>query len=254
MPSVTGVYHTHTFRCKHAAGDVVDYARAAQAAGLATLGASDHCPLPDNRWASVRMPLDQLPDYEAAVARARQAVPAMRVLLAMECDVGQPYFTWYRDTFLARGYDYLIAAIHFLDRDGTEISAFGGCREAVALRDWTAKALAAIDSGLFAFLAHPDNIACGDQAWTPEIAAAVDDVCAAAAARAVPLEMNSLGLRERRGYPWRPFWERAASHGCSVILSTDAHRPEDTAWGLDAMAALASELGLRVVEVKAERA
>ena len=243
---VTGVFHTHTFRCHHAVGDVVDYARAAAAAGLATLGASDHTPLPDGRWAEVRMHLDELPAYEAAVALARTTVPQVRVLLGMECDVRASYFSWYQDTYLARGYDYLIASIHFLDRDGVEVSAFGGCRGAAALRDWTDKAVAAIDSGLFAFLAHPDNIACGDAVWSDEVAAAVDAVCAAAADRKIPLELNSLGLRERRGYPWRPFWERAAVHGCSVILSTDAHRPADTARGLAEMAALAGELGLRV--------
>jgi len=247
MLPVAGVFHTHTFRCHHASGEVVDYARAAAAAGLNVMGASDHTPVPDGRWSDVRMRLDELPAYEAAVAQARIAVPQVRVLLGMECDVGQAYFGWYRDTFLARGYDYLIASIHYLDRDGVEVSAFGGCRGAAALRDWSAKALAAIDCGLFAFLAHPDNIACGDAVWTSEVAAAVDEVCVAAAAKGIPLELNSLGLRERRGYPWRPFWERAATHGCSVILSTDAHKPEDTARGLDQLAALAQELGLRVV-------
>jgi len=248
VPPVAGVYHTHTLRCQHASGDVVDYARAAAAAGLAALGAADHTPLPDGRWASVRMRLDQLPDYEAAVALARREVPTMRVLLGMECDIGVPYLPWYRDTFLARGYDYLIASVHFIEVDGVELSAFGGCRGAAALRDWSGKLLAAIDSGLFAFIAHPDNIACGDAAWTDEVAAAVDTVCAAASARGLPLELNSLGLRERRGYPWRPFWERAAVHGCSVVLSTDAHRPADTAWGLDQLAAYAAGLGLRVVD------
>ena len=178
MPPVTGVYHTHTRRCQHAEGEVVDYARAAAAAGLSVLGASDHTPLPDGRWASVRMRLDELPAYEAAVARAGAMVPQVRVLLGMECDVGQQYFPWYRDTFRARGYDYLIASIHYLDSngDGREVSAFEGCRGAAALRDWSGKALAAIGSGLFAFLAHPDNIAGGGQAWTAEIAAAVDEV------------------------------------------------------------------------------
>lgn len=254
MPPVRGVYHTHTFRCHHASGDVVDYARAAAAAGLTILGASDHTPVPDGRWADVRMHLDELPDYEAAVAQARVAVPSVRMLLGMECDIRPEYFGWYRDTFLARDYDYLIASIHYLDRDGVEVSAFGGCRGATALRDWTKQALAAIDSGLFAFMAHPDNIACGKAVWTSEIAAAAADVCVAAAARNLPLELNSLGLRERRGYPWRPFWECVATHGCSVVLSTDAHHAKDTAHGLADLANLASGLGLRVVEVKGRRA
>ncbi len=250
VPAVTSSYHTHTFRCKHASGDVVDYARAAAAAGLTTFGAADHTPLPDNRWLAVRMTLDQLPEYEAAVALARQAVPGLRVLQGMECDIGVPYFGWYRDTFLARGYDYLIGSIHFLEVDGREVSTFGGCRGRAALRDWSDKAVAAIGSGLFAFIGHPDNIACGDAPWSDDVAAAVDTVCSAAAGAGVPLELNALGLRERRGYPWRPFWERAALHRCPVVLSSDAHRPEDTAAGLDQLAAYAAGLDLRVVELE----
>ena len=248
MPAVTSTYHTHTFRCKHASGDVVDYARAAAAAGLTVFGAADHTPLPDNRWLAVRMPHDQLPAYEAAVALARREVPGLRVLQGMECDIGVQYFGWYRDTFLARGYDYLIGSIHFLEVDGREVSTFGGCRGRAALRDWSDKAVAAIGSGLFAFIGHPDNIACGDAPWNDEVVAAVDTVCAASAGAGVPLELNALGLREQRGYPWRPFWERAAAHCCPVVLSSDAHHPQDTAEGLDGLLAYAGGLGLRVVE------
>lgn len=248
MPPVRGVYHTHTFRCHHASGDVPDYARAARAAGLAELGAADHTPTPDGRWGDVRMTLAELPDYEAAVARARAEVPEVRVRLGMECDVGGEYFGFYRDTFLARGYDYLIASIHYLRAGGREVSAFGGCRGREALRDWTARVRQAAASGMFAFLAHPDNIACGDAPWNDEVAAAVDEVCATAAGAGLPLELNSLGLRERRGYPWRPFWERAAAHRCRVVLSSDAHDPRHTADGLDALAEFAAGLGLAVAE------
>ena len=57
-------YHTHTYRCKHATGDVIDYAKAAIEADLTTLGMSDHAALPDNRWNNVRMSMLELDDYE----------------------------------------------------------------------------------------------------------------------------------------------------------------------------------------------
>ena len=41
-------YHTHTFRCKHAQGDVEDYAKYAVEYGIDVLGVSDHTALPDN--------------------------------------------------------------------------------------------------------------------------------------------------------------------------------------------------------------
>ncbi|MCS6970743.1 MAG: histidinol-phosphatase [Planctomycetota bacterium] len=248
-PRVRGVYHLHTYRCRHARGDAVHYAQEARAAGLQRIGVADHTPLPDGRWPTVRMQLAELADYEAAVESARAAVPELEILLGMECEIEPAYFGWYRDTFLARGYNYLIGSVHFVTVGDEELSAFGACRSVEALVQWVQRIRQACESGLFAFIAHPDNIACGDPAaWTPEVAAATREVCAIAAAHGMPLELNALGLMEGRGYPWRPFWELAAEAGCHAVLSTDAHRPQHTARGLSQIADLAAELGLRVVE------
>jgi histidinol-phosphatase (PHP family) len=248
VPPVPGVYHTHTFRCQHATGDVVDFARTARDAGMIRLGAADHTPIPDGRWARVRMREDQLADYEAAVVAARVAVPEVEVLLGMECDLDPLLLSWYRDTYPARGYRYLIGSCHYVSREGVEVSAFDGCTGSEALRDYAARLVAGIASGLFAFIGHPDNTAACNKVWTPDLAACATDICAAAAAHRVPLEINSLGLRERRGYPWRPFWEIAAAHHCQTVLSTDAHHPHHLTTGLDEAAVFARELGLTIVD------
>lgn len=246
-----GVYHIHTHRCRHAVGDAFDYARVAAAQGLSAIGISDHTPLPDGRWPTVRMALDELPDYERAVAEAQAALPGIRVLLGMECEIEPAYFGWYCDSYLARGYDYLIGSVHFLPAGAQEVSAFGASARPAALAAWAQRIEAGCASGLFAFIAHPDNIAGPEAAWTAEVAAAARDACRAAAAHGVPLELNALGLSEGRGYPWRPFWELAAECGCTVVLSTDAHRPEHTLRGLARVASLARELGLPVVDILA---
>jgi histidinol phosphatase-like PHP family hydrolase len=82
MPFVAN-YHTHTYRCEHASGDCLDYAKVAAAAGLAILGFSDHTPLPDGRWDDMRMSLAQFDEYEAAFAAAQAAFPNMLVGTAM---------------------------------------------------------------------------------------------------------------------------------------------------------------------------
>ena len=64
-------YHTHTFRCGHASGDVDDYCVAAKEHELQVLGMSDHTALPDNRWPRVRMDFSELDDYLGAIDRAR---------------------------------------------------------------------------------------------------------------------------------------------------------------------------------------
>ena len=62
-------YHSHTYRCKHATGEVVEFVKAASKAGLKIFGVTDHVPFPDDRWLDVRMPYEDLDDYvEAGLA------------------------------------------------------------------------------------------------------------------------------------------------------------------------------------------
>src|SRR5688572_6691111 len=120
-------YHTHTYRCGHASGDAIDYARVAAAAGMRALGMSDHVPLPDDRWAEVRMDLVELDGYLAAIARAAAAEPGLTVLTGAECEYDAPYHAFYQDELLGRrGFDYLIGAAHFTEIDGRWKGSFEG--------------------------------------------------------------------------------------------------------------------------------
>ena len=60
-------YHTHTYRCGHAEGDVGEYAEQAEKAGLRTLGFSDHTPYDfydiGPRSQPMRMSLEEFPGY-----------------------------------------------------------------------------------------------------------------------------------------------------------------------------------------------
>jgi histidinol-phosphatase (PHP family) len=258
---VPATYHAHTFRCQHATGDVIDYARAALAARHDAFGITDHSPLPDGRWADVRMRLDQLPDYEAAVEHARFELPELKILMGMECDVGEAPEDFFRAYLEQRGYDYLIASTHYVDDGSGPVSAFEHCTGVRRLADYAKRTVAAIDSGLYAFIAHPDVFGCCNPTWNRDCAAATRDICTAAAACGVPLELNSLGLRrglidtpagQRARYPWRPFWEVASDHGCLVVINSDAHRPEDVNNGLNTLARMAQQLRLEVIDPFAE--
>jgi histidinol-phosphatase (PHP family) len=248
------VYHLHTYRCKHASGDAIDYARVAVEGGCPVVGFSDHVPTPDGRWNDCRMDMSQLPDYEAAVAAARAAFPKLTVLLGMECEYTEEFASFYRDELLSRrGYDYLIGACHYTPMAGKWISSFSALTTPAALRAHAAYAIRSMESGLFAFLAHPDIFACCYPEWTADTAACARDICAAAVALGLPLEINGYGLRKRTigppdtprpPYPWRPFWEVAAEYPVRVVLSSDAHRPQDTLADHDKLAAWRDDFDL----------
>jgi histidinol-phosphatase (PHP family) len=249
--------HTHTWRCRHATGDVADYCRAAQAQGLTLLGMSDHVALPDDRWLNVRMSYDQLGDYCRAVDTAREAFPELVVLKAMECEHVPAFERYYREVLLGDlGFDYLIGGAHNMPWDGGWKSVYGGTADAASLRAYTDYVIASMATGLFAFIAHPDLFANAYLVWDAEAEACSRAILAAAAALAVPLEINGYGMRKseirtpegvRRQYPWRRFWELAEAYGVRVVVTSDAHRPVDVGANLAEGMALAADCGLEVV-------
>ena len=48
-------------------------------------------------------------------------------------------------------------------------------------------------------------------------------ICAAAKALNVPLEINFLGIREGRHYPYEPFWKLVGEEGAPVTFGFDSH-------------------------------
>jgi histidinol-phosphatase (PHP family) len=254
-------YHTHTWRCRHADGDVADYVEAARAAGIDELGFSDHVPYPDGRWSWVRMSMDELPGYLAAVEAAREGeegrADGLSIRLGLECEYSRDLASYLGEELLGRrGLDYLAAGIHSYEFEGGFRDSFE-IGDARGLRAYARQVEAAARSGLFAFLAHPDIFANAYLAWDPDAEACARDILAACAAVGLPLEINGHGLRKpfvrapegrRPPYPHRGFWELAADYEVDVIVNSDAHYPADIARGLAEGRALAAGFGLKLLE------
>ncbi len=259
-PILAKNYHTHTYRCKHAAGDVPAYVDEALKAGITTLGMSDHTPLPDDWMGSVRMSLAELDGYISAIENAGR--PGIRLVKGMECDINPLYYGFYREELRdKRGCEYLIGALHWYRHDGEWLYA-GRMPTAAHLRSYTDALIAGIESGLFAFIAHPDHFAAGYLRWDSEAEACSRSIIAAARDRGVLLEINGNGFRKppveengraRPPYPHRRFWEIAAGYGSPAICNSDAHRPGDVAASLDLCLALAEETGLKVGDLRPGR-
>jgi histidinol-phosphatase (PHP family) len=251
-------FHTHTFRCRHAAGDAQAYAAAALTQNLTTLGFSDHTPLPDNRWHSIRMNLDELPGYCDEVRRAAAAYPNLRIFSGLECEYDIAYLDFYRDVLLKEyRLDFLAGGAHWFPYRGNRLSLYDELETASHLAAYAEHLIASMEAGLFDYIAHPDFFARSHTRWDADAIAASRDILSAAAHTGVPLEINTNGFRKdmidtedgpRPGYPLPAFWTLAAEYGVKVIVNSDAHQPADVgalAPGLD----LAGQCGLTPIDL-----
>jgi len=123
------------------------------------------------------MSMDELPAYEQAVADARTACPSLKILLGMECESSDDYDGFYRNELLGkRGYDYLIGACHFTPIGGKWLNSFEDLDTPRALQAYADYCRRTMETGLFAFIAHPDIIGCSNPEWTADTAACARDL------------------------------------------------------------------------------
>lgn len=253
-------YHTHTFRCNHAEGDVRDYAREAVKQGLVVMGMTDHTPLPDDRWPGMRMSMSELPDYLRAIETAQTQFPELRILKGMECEWAQEYHTFYEEELLGRcELDYLILGTHFFPYNGSWRGSHSGIYNPKRLKAYTEHLIRSMESGLFAMVAHPDLFGLAYLEWDKNTEACTRDILSAAEELQIPLEINGYGFRKapidtpsgpRPAYPWLPFWELASEYNIMVVVNSDAHTPAEVGGSLKQGLQMAHELGLKIADLK----
>jgi histidinol-phosphatase (PHP family) len=177
----------------------------------------------------------------------------------MECEFADSYTSFYRDTLLDElQFDYLIGAAHFFPLNGEWVGSYGGADTVAGLRAYADYFIESMESGLFAFMAHPDLFGNCYHTWDLNTVSAAEDIFTAAADLKMPLEINGYGLRKplidtpegkRRMYPWLPFWELAADYDITVVVNSDAHRPEDVGANMSEAAAIGERYGLQFADL-----
>lgn len=252
-------WHTHNYRCRHARGDFRDYAAAALGHGISILGVSDHCPIPDNRDSGVRMPFRELQSYIEGFGQARDSTPGVELHLGVELEHYPDLVPQYAVQLLSLGVEYIAGATHFFCLpDGTMVSSWHVLpqdKQPTHALAYGRFVVGMIESGCYAFIAHPDLIGCFCDRWSPECEEAARMIARASRECGVPLEINTSGLAKpqifdtglgatRPQYPWPPFWKAVAAERATAIVNSDAHAPELVAQRFDDAIALCDACGI----------
>ena len=242
-------YHTHTKRCNHAVGNEREYVESAIKNGLKILGISDHAPYlfgNSDYYSYFRMQVDELQEYAETVRSLQKEYEKdIRILLGFELEY-YPTFHEREMKFLNQVKpDYLILGQHLLNNelDGMISSRLKTDEELAA---YVTQVLAGLATGDFLYLAHPDLP--GYRFSEEAVQREYRRLCEGAKRMHIPLEINLLGIRSKRQYPDKRFFEIAAEVGNDIVIGSDAHDPKDVvdppseALALDMVASLGLKL------------
>ena len=192
------------------------------------MGFSDHAPFvfPDGHKSFFRIPEEQVADYFDTLKALREKYRGkIELTIGFEMEYYPLYFREMLDSARKWGCEYLVLGQHFIGNEHPDglYSGKGSPREE-DLREYTECVLAAMETGLFTYVAHPDLFRFfGDaDVYRREMR----KICVAAKALNMPLEINFLGMRERRHYPYEPFWQLAGEEGAPVTFGFDSHDVE----------------------------
>ncbi len=219
--------HTHTFRCNHAAVNEREYVESAIKAGVKILGFADHTPQPfKNGYVSgMRMTMSQIEDYARTVHDLKKEYEGqIKILLGFEVEYYPECFEGLCSALTDVDYDYFILAQHYTknEYDGRYV---GGKCTVETFGDYVDAICTGLDYDCFTYVAHPDLPRFkGDETVYNDY---MRRICEKAKEKNVPLEINLLGLGERRFYPRMQFWKIAAEVGNVAICGVDAHTPLD---------------------------
>lgn len=251
-------YHMHTRRCMHASGSDEEYVLAAIENGYEEIGFSDHTPwkYDSDFVAHMRMPLAQFDDYYASISSLRDKYKEqITIKIGLECEYFPTYMNWLKSFVKEKKLDYVIFGNHYDSTDESRVYFGTACESDEMLERYVDEAIKGMETGLYAYLAHPELFMRGRRQFDNAARQASKAICEAAKAMQIPLEYNLAGaayndIMNTIQYPHPEFWKIAAEVGNEAIIGVDAHEPKAmrTNQYRDAGIKLLEELGITIVD------
>ena len=180
-----------------------------------------------------------LPRYLEMVEGARST--GFPVRLGLECDFVDGYESWIEKLAGMAPWDYLIGSVHYIapgwDVDNPKYLA--RFKQYPVEEIWALywkHYVRCIESGLFDFVAHPDLAKKFGYRPAGDLRRYYEPAVESLAKQNVAFEINTAGLRKEAEeiYPAHgdsSGWHRQA--GVSMLINSDAHAPEEVAYGFD---------------------
>lgn len=254
-------YHTHHERCGHAIGTLREMVEKAAQAGLDQVGLSDHSPLyflePDHPSPGMAMAKSEFDHYVAEMIRLRDEFAGrIEVKLGVESDYIEGWEKVYRQVYSRYPFDYIIGSVHYFggyhvfnpqrwesNPDPDEV-----CRHYFQLVRQSAA------SGLFDILGHIDAIKALGHVPVDSLKKEWDLTAKAIHEADVAVELNTSGIRKcKEIFPSYELLARLHRYGVPFTFGSDAHRPEELAFGFEEAIDVLKSLGVKEIATFAKR-
>ena len=226
-------YHTHMYLCNHAEGTVEDYVKEAIKLGFKTLGMSDHAPFIFLADRSVRMGIEDFPQYLKELDESIEKYgDKIKILKGLEIE----YFPYQDKHYknLLKELDYLTLGQHYIEVNN-KLKSIYHVTDLSDMEVYIKTLIAAIETGYFKFISHPDIFLFNQKEISEEMKDLSKQLIDACQKENVALEINANGIRKgkiivdgkiRYRYPRKEFWELVKNSKVKVIISSDAHKPK----------------------------
>ena len=218
-------FHTHTYFCSHAVGEIEDYIKRAISCGVKKMGFSDHIPLkfPDGKESFYRVPTDKVCEYFRITRELREKYKGeIDIKIGFESEYYPQYFSEMLRSAIEYGAEYLILGQHFYEPENIGYRrTIDKTDDEASLTQYCDLVTEAIETRVFSYVAHPDIVNfCGDEKI---FFREVRKIAEASLKHNIPLEINLLGIREGRNYPNPLFWQIVGEVGSPVTFGFDSH-------------------------------
>lgn len=151
--------HTHTPRCHHATGSEREYIERAIAAGLQTLGFSDHAPMPflGDYYSTFRMRPEETRGYvDTLLALREEYKDRIQILIGFEAEYYPEVFPRFREFIAQFPIDYLLLGQHFLGNEKDSPYSCRKTKDESLFCAYVDQVCEALKTGAYSYLAHPD--------------------------------------------------------------------------------------------------
>ena len=236
-------YHLHVI----AHGDrpmsvenILEYCEVARERGIRQMGITEH-----DRY---------LDDIDlAAFQEAREMSQDVELRLGIEIDFVPGAEERMNRNASALPYDYVIGSVHRVDEEEVDRASDQRIYERYETYElyeaYYANVRKAALSGRFEVLGHPDLIKIFRRFPDRDITPILEETADAVAASGVFVDVNAAELRKPivEIYPAHDFLEMFHRRGIPIVLSSDAHAPQQVAMGYDKSLKLIRDVGYREV-------